>query len=190
MRFSTGSIPLELLHLNKILSSRWSRLWVCCTSHHIMNRTKCVTEPAMFYRWKGETLSAISSTSEFAENRKIESDKIFEELKEDISEWFDPKLLLQHERKLHELILEPAVDFQSMIHCSGMKFELQWEWAGRVQSPVPEDLMGWDLIDIASWRVYRNSDIKGVFKRFFPGLTMKLAMDQSNVSFQPGASGL
>jgi hypothetical protein len=138
-------------------------------------------DPAKYYRWKGETLSTIAIIPEFSTRCKEESDEIFEALKHDISRWLGQRSLARYDTTLREQILQPAVEFHRMIHCSGKKFELAYH--DFVESPVRVVALEWDLIDIASWRVSRNKDIKGVFCCLLPSLVMKIAIDQNNATF-------
>ncbi|CZR55612.1 uncharacterized protein PAC_05500 [Phialocephala subalpina] len=147
----------------------------------MMATSAATKDQAMYYRWRGETLSMITSTSDFADHCKDQAEKDFRKLKGHILQWLSPKSLGKHEAALRETIWQPAIDFHRMINCSGKKFQLRNSHS--VGSPVPEVAKRWDLVDIVSWRVSRSSDIKGVFHCLWPELIMEAAIDQSNVTF-------
>jgi len=140
-------------------------------------------DPAIFHRWKGETLSGIVSTSEFAREYQHDTDKLSRMLKQDVMIWFSSHVLpKKYEKSLREKILKPAIDFHQMIHCSGKGYVLAYRHL--VESPVPNIAADCDLIDIASWRVLKNKDeIRGTFRCLLPGLIMKHAIDQKKSVF-------
>ncbi|KAE8443865.1 hypothetical protein EG329_001274 [Mollisiaceae sp. DMI_Dod_QoI] len=147
----------------------------------MMKSSSKTKDQAMLYRWRGETLSMIINTPDFAERRKGDFERVFRKFKNDITPWLSQRSLNKHEAAFREMVLQPAVDFHRMVNCSGKKFDFDDKHI--VQSPVPEMAMSCDLVDIASWRTSRSSDIKGIFHCLLPGLVMRLALDQSNVTF-------
>ncbi|KAK0100289.1 hypothetical protein ONS95_008248 [Cadophora gregata] len=143
----------------------------------LMSSAPATKSQATLYRWRGETLSMIAGAPEFARRYKEDSELVFQELRNDMRVWLSPKLLVGHEESLHEMILQPVVDFHRMIHCSGKKFELRWQSGSQLSE------IDGDILDIVTWRKSRHDHIKGVFCCLLPALIMKAAVDQANITF-------
>ncbi|CAG8951332.1 hypothetical protein HYFRA_00008082 [Hymenoscyphus fraxineus] len=139
-----------------------------------------VTDLARFYRWKGETISAIATTSDFIKRAKYDRDDLFEDIRKDISEWLGSKLSTKLTSLLREKVVQPAVDFQGMIHRSGKRFDV--EYMDVADIPLLENTSDADIIDVSEWR-FSRSEIKEVFHCWLPALVMKISMDQKDITF-------
>lgn len=83
----------------------------------------------------------------------------------------------RHETLVRELILEPAVKFHSMMHCSGKKFSVRYKKEMEVRSV--------GLLDIESWTLSRTKQFRGVLQCYLPRLVMDLSLDQREVELAP-----
>lgn len=148
-----------------------------------MNSDTLNTDPALYYRWVGETLSYISHTLVFDRLRDEEIDRYLKPLKADLSQWLGSKAMAKYEDTLKETILKPAVETHRLIRCSGKKFVLRY--INDVQNPISQDALMCDILDVESWRVAGKSDTRGTFGCLMPSLTMEIAIGQRDIMFVP-----
>ena len=95
-------------------------------SASLVSNTKTATTDAMFHRWRGETISPIEMSPEFTKHCEEDSHKVFKKLKANMSQWLSSSPLGKHAGALRALVLQPAVEFHRMIHCSGKNFNFDW----------------------------------------------------------------
>ncbi|CAG8971872.1 hypothetical protein HYALB_00001985 [Hymenoscyphus albidus] len=139
-----------------------------------------VTDLAKFYRWKGETISAIATTSDFIKRAKYNREGLLDDMRKDVSQWLGSKLSTKLTTLLREKVVQPATDFQRMIHHSGKRFDV--EYMDVADIPLLENTSDADIIDVSEWR-FSRSEIKEVFHCWLPALVMKISMDQKDITF-------
>jgi len=130
-------------------------------------------------KWRGETISALTSTDEYeklCDKRKKEIDK---RLKTHLEQWIDGERLAEHFRSLRRKVLDPAYKLLHTIGGSGKTYQVCLERI--TPGSIPPSDRSWNFKDMATWRTVPSYEIAGSIRYLYPGLVRKGYGDQRDL---------
>ncbi|ORY66497.1 uncharacterized protein BCR38DRAFT_430487 [Pseudomassariella vexata] len=129
-------------------------------------------------KWRGETISAMTTAADYRSSLEKRSDEIFRKLKHDMRPWTGADALTEHSEGLRQNVIDPAISLSRMIGCAHKAYALESEKIN--PGPVPSHALSWTVKDIRTWRNIPSRDVVGTFHCLYPGIVRKGGVGQND----------
>ncbi|KAI1736877.1 hypothetical protein F4680DRAFT_468738 [Xylaria scruposa] len=157
--FPPGIMPKQITFIEKIKNAMGS------------DSDTSKGDMSQYSKWRGETISALTSTDEYKEICDEEIADINESLRTELARWIDRKRLDEHFGSLLRKVLDPAYKLVHTLGRSRKTYQLRLEKA--TPSFVPPSDGSWDFKDMATWMIMPSSEVTGSIRYLYPGLIRK-----------------